>query len=303
MMAVIRAISVKPESSDTQKRLAELARRLKDPATAADAALQLEAMGESAIPTLLAGLESSNPELRFYAADALAFLDRTEAIKPLEDAARDVAAFRQPALLALQGIPHPLAIDALQRLFDQPSLETRYGAFVAIRKREDGKQVLNGEVIGDSFRLYRVTSTASPSVVVSLRETPEVVLFGNVAPLQIPKFLFGPGGLILKADPSQPGQLRISRFQPGKEDQRATVGTSVDAVIRGIVTVGGGYGDVMSVLRAAKDSGFLVDQLAIDPLPEGKRTYYRDQDDEASDADSPEEIDDADPLSHSTAGL
>ncbi len=196
-----------------------------------------------------------------------------------------------------------MAIDALQRLFNEPSLETRYGSFVAVRKREDGKQLLGGEVVGDSFRVYRVSSTAPPAVVVSLRDTPEVVLFGNVAPLQIPKFLFGPGGLIVKADPGQPGQLRISRFQPGKEDQRATVGTSVDAVIRGIVAVGGGYGDVMSLLRAAKDSGFMADQLAIDPLPEGKRTYYRDDDSESSDEDSPAGTDEADPPGLFTAGL
>ena len=100
MMAVIQAISTAPESSATQARLADLADQLSDPATAADAALQLEAMGESAVPILIDALSSTNPELRFYAAESLAYLDRTEAIGALEIAIRDTAAFRHPSLLA-----------------------------------------------------------------------------------------------------------------------------------------------------------------------------------------------------------
>lgn len=96
LMAVVRAIGVAPESSDTQKRLASLAIKLASPTTAADAAIQLEGIGDSAVPTLIDGLKSSNPELRFYAAEALAYLDRTEAIVPLESAVREVAAFRAP---------------------------------------------------------------------------------------------------------------------------------------------------------------------------------------------------------------
>ena len=294
MVAVVRSISASPKTSDTQKRLVELARRLSQPATAADAALQLEALGDSAIPTLIEGTKASNPELRFYAAEALAYLDRVEAVQPLVDAIRSVPAFRQPALLALQKVPHHATVEGLRSLFDVPSLETRYGAFVSVRGRDNGIRELRGQVVGDSFRIYQVPSSASPAVVVSLRETPEIVMFGNVSGLQIPKFLFGPSGLILKADPTAPGKLRISRFLPGKDDQRVVTGTSIDSVIAGIVAVGGGYGDCISVLRAAKDRGFMTDQLAIDPLPEGKRTYYRDgssESDEQEDS-SEQEADD-----------
>ena len=48
--------------------------------------------------------------------------------------------FAIPALMALQGIEQQLAIDALRRLMDEPSIETRYGAFCAIRRRVDGKR-------------------------------------------------------------------------------------------------------------------------------------------------------------------
>ena len=48
MMQVIHAIGVKAEMSGRQERLADLAQRLQAPETAADAALQLEALERGA---------------------------------------------------------------------------------------------------------------------------------------------------------------------------------------------------------------------------------------------------------------
>jgi len=276
MMQVIHAIGVKAEMSGRQERLADLAQRLQAPETAADAALQLEALGESAVPTLLEGLESSNPELRFYAAESLAYLDRVESIEPLETAARDTAAFRYPSLIALQGLEQQLAIDALRRLTHERSLETRYGAFCSIRRRLDGKAVLGGSQLGP-LTLYQLPSQTTPAIAVSLQEEPEVVLLGEVHPIKISPFLMLPGGIMIKPDPKHPDELlRISRFEAGEQDRRVVVSNSPDDVIAGIVQVGGCYGDVINLLREAKNRGFLQDQLAINPLPTPMRTYYRD---------------------------
>ena len=282
MMAVIQAISTAPESSATQIRLSQLASKLSDPTTAADAALQLEAMGESAVPILLDALNSTNPELRFYAAESLAYLDRTEAIESLETAIRETAAFRHPSLLALQGMDHQLAIDALQRLMNEASIETRYGSFCAIRRQGiEGKSILGGQAL-KSFYLYQIPSTPKPAVVVSLRESPEIVLFGDSGKMDIPQFLRGPNGLILKPDLTTPGKLKISRFQVNADDKRVTVSDSLASVISGIVAVGGGYGDVISILRMAKAKGYLSDQLAIDPLPAAVRVYHRNEETETT---------------------
>lgn len=286
MMAVIQAISTAPESSATQTRLAELSDKMRDPATAADAALQLEAMGESAVPILIDALSSTNPELRFYAAESLAYLDRTEAIEALETAIRDTAAFRHPSLLALQGMDHQLAIDALKRLMNEVSIETRYGSFCAIRRQGvEGKSLLGGRAL-ESFYLYQIPSIAEPAVVVSLRESPEIVLFGDAGSLNIPQFLRGPNGLLLKPDLEQPGKLKISRFQVNTDDQRVTVSDSLPSVISGIVSVGGGYGDVISILRLAKAKGYLREQLAVDPLPAAVRVYHRDEEPESNKSNS-----------------
>jgi len=293
MVAVIRALGVAPESSATQKRLVELASRLKEPATASDAALQLEGLGESAIPTLIEGLKATNPELRFYAAEALAYLDRNEAIDPLVESARTVAAFRHPALLALQGLDQQLAIDGLVSLMNEPSLESRYGAFAAIRNRPDAKHYLPSETLGEAFRMYDIASTAPPAIVVSLKQHPEIVLFGNPGDLNISTFLMGPHGIMLKNDSDLPGMVRISRFKAGEDDRRVTVASNIKSVIEGIAAVGGGYGDVVAVFREAKHKGYLKDQLAFDPLPRSQRTYFR----ESNSAADEEGFGDDDPAS------
>ncbi|MFK8114473.1 MAG: flagellar basal body P-ring protein FlgI, partial [Rubripirellula sp.] len=282
LMAVVRAIAVNPRTSDSQARLAELSKQMGTPGTAADAAFQLEGIGENAVPTLLEAVKATNPELRFYAAEALAYIDRTEAIEPLEEAARTEAAFRYQAMLALQGLQQPLALDALGRLMSEPSLETRYGAFCSIRRRDDGKRVLEGKPL-KSFWLYRIPSTAEPAIVISLRESPEIVIFGNPSNLDIPEYMMADNGWIVKPDPADATQLRISRFQPGQEDQRAITATDVGSMIEGIAAAKGTYGDAISLLREAKDNGYLDSQLAINPLPRPLRTYYRE---ESSDGDT-----------------
>jgi hypothetical protein len=89
------------------------------------------------------------------------------------------------------------------------------------------------------------------------------------------------GGLILKPNPGNSGEIRISHFRLGKDDQQIQVPNDLASVIRGIVQVGGSYGDVITVLRQAKNKEFLTDQLAIDPYPEKVRTYYRDDEEDA----------------------
>ena len=64
-----------------------------DPATAAEAAIKLEAIGKPAGDVLIAGTQSPDAQVRFYAAEALAYLDFREAAEPLAQAAHN-AAFR-----------------------------------------------------------------------------------------------------------------------------------------------------------------------------------------------------------------
>ena len=79
------------------------------------AALRLEAIGsEQAIEILTEGTRSDDPEARFYAAEALAYLDVTEAVEPLARAARDEPAFRVNAMAALSAMDDAAAYEALR---------------------------------------------------------------------------------------------------------------------------------------------------------------------------------------------
>ena len=284
MVEVVRALGVAPESSDTQKRLVDLAEKLRQPSTAADAALQLEGLGESSIPTLIDAAGQSNPELRFYAAEALAYLDRHEAIEPLIASIRADRAFRAPALEALRGLQHHGVVDPLYSLMNDSSLETRYGAFTALRRRADAVDSLAGENLYGHFRLYQMPSSASPAVVISLRRSPEIVLMGDLAPLKIDTVFRGPLGWLVK-ESATPGRYILVRFRPGEEESRTEIEPTPVGLIRGMTRLGGVYGDVINVLRTAKTGGVLVDQLALDPLPTSQRTYYRESDQAAGVAD------------------
>ena len=59
------------------------------------------------------GATSTDAEVRFYAAEALAYLDVTEAVAPLAKAAIDERAFRIAALSALGSMEDGAASEAL----------------------------------------------------------------------------------------------------------------------------------------------------------------------------------------------
>ena len=119
---VVRALPITETAPERTNRIAKLQSQLLDPATSADAALQLEALGPDGVDTLLKAVKSKDSEVRFYAAEALAYLDRREAAEPLGQIARDQPAFRVFALTALSamqdfaaGRPTPRPVVGAQR--------------------------------------------------------------------------------------------------------------------------------------------------------------------------------------------
>ncbi len=93
---VLRAIELHESSAEQSLRMTKLKTKLLDPATAAEAAIKLEAIGKPAVDVLIAGAQARDPQVQFYAAEALAYLDRREAAEPLGKAAHN-AAFRSQA--------------------------------------------------------------------------------------------------------------------------------------------------------------------------------------------------------------
>ncbi len=126
---VVRSVPLKESDADQLRRLELLERQLLDPITSSTAALRLEAIGQPAVKALIKGTEAKDAEVRFYAAEALAYLDQTAAVAPLGRSAREEPAFRAYALAALSAMDDMTAYDELRNMLELPSAETRYGAF------------------------------------------------------------------------------------------------------------------------------------------------------------------------------
>jgi hypothetical protein len=289
-LRVIRNIALRESPVERVERLQLLEKKLLEPATAALASLQLEAIGNEAIPALKAGLRSSDPEVRFYSAEALAYLDQAESAAPLAEAAKNEAAFRWHALTALTALSHVAALDALTNLLHVESVETRYGAFRAMRTRSPNDPATQGEVLDNKFRYHAIVSTGEPLIHLTRTRIPEIVVFGHEQKLQGVSQLFAGKRIMVTALPN--GDLKASRFDPGKETVFETFAPEVDQLIRAIVKLGGGYSEVIQCLQEAQQGGCLQARLAVEATPKPNRKYYRDDEPlpEALEGEAAEEV-------------
>lgn len=270
-MRVVRAIPIQESVGEQALRIQLLERQLLDPITAATAAIRLEAIGHEAIAALLTGVASQDPEVRFYAAEALAYLDDGRAAVPLAQAARDETSFRAYALAALSTVDDIAAHDALLGLLEVPSSETRYGAFRALWAMNPNDPLIRGENLGGQFG-YHVLNTSGPDMIHVTRSfRPEVVMFGHEQRLQPPFVLEAGKSILIKG--AEGDKVTVSKFAVGQPDQKRTVTTKVDEIIRAVVELGGTYPDVVQALQQAKANRALVSRFEVDALPDGGREY------------------------------
>jgi hypothetical protein len=287
-LRVVRNIVLQETAVAKTERLKVLSRKLLEPSAAPIAAVQLEAIGKEAAGTLRSGLASSDPEVRFYAAEALAYIDEPESAPHLTAAARESSAFRWHALTALASMNHPAAYDALSNLIHAPSAETRYGAFRALRLQNPADPATKGELLENKFYYHLVSTTAEPLVHVTRRKQPEVVLFGHEQTIKPPQFLYAGKYLLIKGLPD--GSLKVSRFKPDdKDDASETCPATLDQLIRTVVRLGASYADVVCMLRDAHKQDLLTAKFAVEALPAEGRHYYRDPEDAASQPVEPTE--------------
>ena len=274
---VISEIAYVESDADRARRVELLERILLEPTSAETAALQLEAIGEESAPTLRKGLQSQDPEVRFYAAEAMAYLDDADAVPALYEAAKNERAFRWRALTALATMNSFQAQEHLAMLADEPSAETRYGAFRALWMRNPRDPSIRGELMGEHEFAFHVVSTKhQPMIHFSRSRRPEMVVFGQDLRLQAPEFIFaGKQILIQQADAET---IRLTRYQPGKPETHEVCSNKLDDVVRGIVKLGGGYCEVFEAVQQAKGRGYLPVRLEVDALPTPGRRRVTDDD-------------------------
>lgn len=269
---VVRSIAVSETPTERQERLVLLEKQLLDPLTSANAALRLEAIGdESAVAKLHEGVKSQDAEVRFYAAEALAYLDQTQGVTALVNAARDEPAFRAHALAALSAMDDVVAYEGLRSLLTSQSAETRYGAFRALWAMNPSDPMIRGERIGGQFGYHTLNVDGPPMVHATRSGRPEIVLFGGGQKFKLPMVL--DAGTDILVNGLGGDEVTVSRFRAHEADRRRTVTASVDDVIRAIVEVGGDYPDVVQALQQAKRDGALPGRFAVDAIPRSGREY------------------------------
>jgi len=271
---VVRSIPLRESPQEQSARMQLLERQLLDPITAAVAATRLEAIGKDALGVLKKGLASTDREVRFYSAEALAYLDDNSAAAPLGELARDVPAFRAYALTALSAMDDFAAYDALYELLKVPSAETRYGAFRALWAMNNRDSVTRGEPLGDFS--YHVLDVGGPPMVHCTRSyRAEVVLFGPNQKLTTPIAIEASKNIMITSKESNSDTVTVARFSVDQPDQKRVVSTRLDDIIRAMVELGAHYPDVVQMLQQAKSAGALASRFEVDAIPKGGRTYFR----------------------------
>ena len=271
---LVHNVAIAEPLAERQARLQFLTQQLGDPLTAANAALRLEAIGDDESRAILKqGLAVNDAEVRFYAAEALAYLDETAAVETLAGVARDVPAYRVNALAALSAMDDVMAYDALRALLEVRSAETRYGAFRALWAMNQNDPFLRGETLGQQFHYHALDVPGPDMVHVTRSHLPEVVLFGKEQQLQLPLVL--DAGKNIMVNGLSGNSITISRFGAGAEPEKRIVSTRLDEVIRAIVELGGTYPDVVQALQQAKADGALAGRFEVDALPQPGRPYDR----------------------------
>ena len=249
-------------------RLDELAEAMTNPATCQQAALRLEAIGKEGIPALKRSLNNPDVEIRFRAAEALAYCEQSDGLEILKDVAATEPAFRWHALTALSVSEDSDAAKLLQDLMQMESAETRYGAFRALHIRSPEHPAVYGERFDDFF-MHSVPSTSKPMIHFSRSRRPEIVLFGDTKIGS--NFIYVEKGLTIRSEGD--GRIKLIQFstQRGKEVEIC----SDDAVdfISTLAAHNFSYGKVLKIFREASKDESLEARLVVDAVPNDNRQY------------------------------
>ena len=286
-LQVIRHLPFRETPVAARIRLQKLQQDIFNPDQAERCSLELEAIGPDAIPVLKEALTSPLLEVRFHAGLALAYLGELQGLPSLKEAAQKERAFRVFALSGISALEDAEAHGALRDLMDEPSDETRYGAFRALWTLDKRDPFIRGEALGvredadeksirdaGRFMLHTLQTTGEPLVHALTRTRPEIVVFGANQEFHTPMYLSAGRRIIVTAQPGA-STVSLAKFEVGKPDLRREVSLQVADVIRAADELGASYPDIVQMLADASQQKNLPTRLAVDELPEGGRVYYR----------------------------
>ena len=282
-LQIIRHLAFREEPVQLRVRMARLQHDLLVPESSHTSSLQLEAIGNEAIPILKKGVVAPTMESRFHSAVALAYLGDSSGLPALVESARKERAFRVFALAAIAALEDAEAHLALRELMNEPSDESRYGAFRALWTLDRNDPFIRGERLGirenaenhdNEYNLHALQTSGPPLVHVTLRTRPEIVVFGAEQEFSAPMYVSAGKHIMVTAQPGATS-VTLARFEVGKPDQRKEVSMRVADVVRAADELGATYPDILQLLTDASKQKNLPTTIAADKLPEAGRAYYR----------------------------
>jgi hypothetical protein len=253
----------------------ELCQEAKKPgALLEDISYALEGLGPVALPYLTPLLASPEPDVRYAAARAGAFLGNMAA----EDALIKIAQtaghpFRVNAIIALGELPNDAEMDrALATCLDSDESLVRINAYKVLAAAGDGH--VTPMRIGDSFWLDVVDSKGPPLIYATRTGEPRLAVFGARTGLNGPlTFAAFDTQLTITTNSQNPGVLSI--FYRGDE-LPAPVSTRSHANVAELAARLGGsgderlhfsYGDIVGILQSMADSGKVASAFMLQDQP------------------------------------
>ena len=262
--SVLNQLVFAENSGQLKERLSELEAQIGQPTQSGLAAMQLEAIGDEAKPVLQAALLHNDLEVRFHAAEALAYMGDTGGTSELIAAAKADKSYRWHAFAALASMDSRESANTLSEFFNHPEIELRYGAFKAIRKQNQDDPIVTGDYLTNEFFLHEVDTTANPTIHISTRNRAEIVVFGSKASFN-DNFLHVQSGLTIKS--SENGLLAVTAYLPDFTREQRVCTTQAADLIRTLADLGYGFSSQIKILRQASENGSLNAELAINAAP------------------------------------
>jgi hypothetical protein len=276
-LAVVRRIPLwaGPQEASQLAGIQQLERELMVAATARESAMQLEAIGLKGVPALKKGLDSPDADVRFFAAESLAYLGEPAAANELFSAVHSIPEYRAHALTALGSLDEAIARLKLRDLLSDPSsAEIRYGAFRALTSLDPRDKRMSPEVIADYVHVYRPETSGPPMIHVSSHNRAEIVLFGNDLRL-LPPLQLRAGRDIMLASSDADSGLIMSSHSSRHPVRRDVSSLELMDVIRRAMAMGATYPDIVAMLTMADKNHNLPGRLEIDAYPDPARIYGR----------------------------
>ncbi len=287
-----------------EQRLQEWGKDLLDPKKAGIAAIKLEGLGPVAGPVLKQAFTSPDETVRFFAAEALAYLNDGDSAAILYEVARKKPEFRSHALKAMSAMDQAASLLKLRALMNEPEPELRYGAFNALRTLDPTDPFLGKLRVLDElpepeekdemafpiegqprpkarprpeepFALYVVDCEGPPMIHVSRKLRCEVVVFGKGQKMLTPIVLGAGGPLLLNASDGD-DRVQISKITSKNLDlPRARVNSSLEIaeIIREMANLGASYPQIATALGDAWIQKNLPGPFVVDAVPVDNLAY------------------------------